>query len=195
MTADFRFNESDHTYWLGGERLPGVTEILASCGMIDGQYFTEEATARGQAIHRAIHYWLEGDLDEEGLDPRIRPYLVQFQEFVRETGFKAHSIEQPRFHSKLKFAGTPDITGKMSLAPQYEVLIDIKTGGQAPWHALQLAAYKMLLQDTESPSPVKTYVLYLNENYYRLVQLGDRNAGQVFLSCLTVYHWKRRNGK
>ena len=96
------FEDLTHRYFLDGERLPSVTQILQASGLIDFSKIPGPillgAKARGTAVHKALHYYNEGDLDVEAfcLDfPEYAPYVQAWLTFRAESGFVlATSLEQ-----------------------------------------------------------------------------------------------------
>ncbi|MBI5193251.1 MAG: hypothetical protein HZA08_07410 [Nitrospirae bacterium] len=190
---NFRFDSETHTYWMDNRKLPGVTGILTDAGLINTDWFQEEHANRGTAVHTACLYWLQNDLDEESLDPQLAGYLEGFKEFMHKSGFSPEMslVEKPRYDALKLFAGTPDLPGYMNSLP---VIIDIKSGGVYPYHALQLAAYKILLR-VNGFQALKRYVLQLRPNgSSKLHEFKDINDEGVFLAALTLYQWKYKNG-
>ena len=162
------------------ETWPRVTDILKSAGLIDTTWFTDEARARGTAVHLACQYLDEGCLDEATVAEEIRPYLAAYQRFRAEviTG-EWTAIEQPVYHETLRYRGTPDrVFGSW--------LYDIKTGGPLAWHGPQLAAYAACL-----PEITRRIGLYLSvDGGYNLVEYKDRDDWKVFQAALTVHNFK-----
>lgn len=93
------FDELTHTYTLEGVRLPSVTQILQRAGLIDFSKIPGPillaARDRGAAVHRAIHYLNEGDLDPdfEHEFPEYWPYVAAWINFVTATGFRCATAD------------------------------------------------------------------------------------------------------
>lgn len=106
------FDELNHKYFFNEVAVPGVSEVLREMGQakdwsdVPGYY-----RDRGQAVHLAIRYLLEGTLDRESLDPVIRPYLDQFEAFLVKLGPVSGIIfsEQPYYSTQWEYAGTIDL--------------------------------------------------------------------------------------
>ena len=143
VTPGLVFDEAAHIYTLAGARVPGVTRILRARNLIDDTWFTEEACARGKAVHEAIHLLAENDLDLASVDPRIDGYLDAHRKFVFETELTIFASEIG-MGSRAGFAGTADMLAWMG---GVMTLIDIKSGAPDRWHELQLAAYSMLIKE------------------------------------------------
>ena len=72
-------DEATHTYRVGGIVYPSVTQIIDPAHFGDEWYAT-----RGTYIHQMIEMHVKGTLDEENLDPQLRPYLDAFKKFQVE---------------------------------------------------------------------------------------------------------------
>lgn len=144
VTPGLTFDAEAHAYVLAGCPLPSVTQILAARGLIDDSHFTAEARDRGTAVHAAVHYLHEGELDAGTIDPRIDGYLDAYRKFRMETDFEPLVCEASMGSAKLGYAGTMDLLGWMRGVDGLAE-IDIKTGAHQRWHFVQLAAYDELV--------------------------------------------------
>lgn len=141
------FDEAAHAYTLDGERLPSVTQVLHSSGLIDFTNVPERVLAtsleRGQAVHRAIHYYNERDLDvpEFRLNfPVYAGYLNAWINFCEQRSFQAVINEHRLCSRRYGVAGTLDCLGRLDGQP---CLVDFKTGKPDDVAAdLQTAAYE-----------------------------------------------------
>lgn len=135
------FREEDHSYWRNGQRVPSVTQILAGLGLIDSRHFTEESRVRGKAVHAAVHYHLEGDLDWSSVDERIKGYLEAAITFLEDSRFEALAVEQRVWHLTYPiYAGTGDAFGILPARSQ-DTVADWKSGAIEEVHGLQTALY------------------------------------------------------
>jgi hypothetical protein len=96
-----------------GRRYESVTSILKAEGLIDTRFYDDWSRDRGSMIHLATHYDDMGELDEETLDPVIRPYLEAWRKFRKESGFVPEVIEVPMMSINYRYAGTPDRIGQL----------------------------------------------------------------------------------
>lgn len=185
-----QFDPEKHEYIFKGVKFPSVTQIIADAGLYgDTSYFTEHSRKRGKFAHRVIEYYLAGTLDEATIDPFLLPYFHAWQRFEAEAVFISDECEKVMASEIHRFAGTVDHIGHLN---GHYCLIDVKTGSPSPTHAIQTAAYGILLKH----NGVKRFSLYLtDEGKYKLVEHKDRDDGKIFLSCLAVYYWKRNNLK
>lgn len=179
------FEPESHTYRLEGKVIPSVTQILTSEGFIDGSWFTEYSRDRGTKVHRAIELYDDGDLDEERLDPVLRPYLEAWKRFKAHASVSVLRSEIQLASEAYQFAGTVD---KTALLGGMKAVLDIKTGEVQPWTGLQLAAYQLLLAETMPRIAVQLKA----DGNYMLHEFKDRADRNVFLAALTVHQWKRR---
>ncbi len=177
------FDDATHTYKIDGRALPSVTEILRAEGFIDTAFFSDFGRERGKLAHLAIHLHDAGELDEDSLDPVLRPYLDAWIKFKADTGCTILESEQPCADQFGRYAGTPD---KIVLLDGKPTLLDIKTGVVSPWVRLQLCAY------CEAKGIYRRAAVQLCEDgTYKLHHYTDRQDFGVWNAVLAVYHWKR----
>jgi hypothetical protein len=134
-----RFDPCSHSYRFHGRRLISVTQAIEAAGLIHAEWSTEAARKRGRAVHLAIHFDAEQDLDESSVSPLIRPYLDAARSFKREIGFVTELTEARVWAIDLGYAGTIDHMGLIQ--NKYRVLVDWKSGVVPEWARLQTAAY------------------------------------------------------
>jgi hypothetical protein len=169
------------------EGFPHVTDILKDAGLIDATWFSEEARDFGTAVHSAIQFLLDDDLDEDALDPAVGLRVASFKRFLFECGgFNTHQTEYHVEDPIIGYQGTLDILGAFVSTPAITAIIDLKNGQPQPWHALQLAAYGHAIS-----VPVRRYGLYLSDTGYKLIEYRDRNDWKVFCAALTIANFKR----
>lgn len=180
------FRELDHTYWVGPVRLPSVTEIIGSHGLISEFAKNDEAALRGVMAHLACRYLLEGRLDWSTVGMLVLPYVVSLNKWLELTGFKAEVCEAMGYHPLLMVAGTCDVIG---VHPKLgRCLFDLKTGQTcAGWHHLQTAGYQII-----QGGYYKRGCLHLQRDgsiarFYPHRSSLDRAK---FMACKTVYDLK-----
>jgi hypothetical protein len=147
------FDPATHTYTLNGEKVPGITQIIADMGLIDPSWFTDYSRERGTFVHRIIQWHLSGELDEETVDESLIGYLNAWKQFELDAGFVPTAIEVPLASELYRYAGTPDYIGRLNGC---EAVIDAKSGGISPATGLQLAAQEIL-----AGRPLKRFALQL----------------------------------
>lgn len=135
------FDAETHVYMVNGRAVPSVTQLLERHGLVNTEWFTDEARARGTAVHAAIHYLDEGTLDWDSVDPRIKGYLCAYERFVYETQFESYISERPLASAKYHYAGTLDRLGWLH---KLLTLIDFKSGKHVAANEIQLEFYRRL---------------------------------------------------
>lgn len=195
------FDAEKHRYTLTDgitdEALPSVTQILSAEGFIISHNNNSDwHMEKGRFVHSMIELHLKGVLDEDTLDPFLRPSLEAFRQFQVATGFSVQGFETPLYypHQYYMYAGTPDMWGTLN---GVQTLVDVKSGGPAKWHVLQLAAYHELLRINGHEIKQAANLYLSNDGKYSLSKpLSARELRiffQVFLCAVTTYKWKKEN--
>jgi hypothetical protein len=174
-----RFDELKHEYWLGEIRLPSVTETLRAAGLIDTSHYTEHARDRGTAVHAAVLYDDQGDLDESTLDPEVKPYLEQWREFKKHTRAGIITSEAKLWSGVDLYAGTLD---KYLRLNGRRTIIDIKTNSMPEWVVEQLGGYSRAWR--EMGFPVQDVgCLVLTPTRYRLKMFNRDEAEAAWVKA------------
>ncbi len=183
---NLEFDPTNHIYWMDGQIIPSCTQILSGVGLINFNYISPDVLQRaadfGKAVHLACALDDMGDLDEQSLDPNLKPYLEAWRTFRGKTVW--YNIEEPMCSEVYRFAGTPDRIGEM-------VIVDIKTGTTVPaWTGLQLAGYAIL----DNISTARRMAVQLKpDGKFTVHEFKERQDRGVFLSALSVYQWRIKN--
>lgn len=177
---------ADHRYLVDGQPVPGFTEICRAIGLVD--YYNKDPyyLDRGRVVHIATALIDKGRLDWDTVDERIEGFLQAYLRFRCEQPFNncwEHS-ETSLHHPLYRYCGTPD---------RFLPLIDIKTGQGDP---IQLDAYAELLRANGYDPGRAGYMLHLRaDGSYRLkAHKFDRQLLGVWLSAVSVYHYKKGKG-
>jgi hypothetical protein len=183
------FDESRHAYQWCGTPVPGVTEVIASAGLIAGLDWMDEASRiRGQAVHRACELDDKGALDESTVDDIVAPYLAAWRKFTAEHKPTWHTIEERVYNTSFRYAGTVDRAGRLA-KHRARCVVDIKTGMRSRATGVQLAAYAAALFKTGTP--VKRIGVYLRPTgQYELETYTAADAFATFLAALHIANWK-----
>jgi len=138
------FNPAAHEYTEDdGTPIPSVTQIIKAAGIIDDRWYTADARDKGSAVHALCERYAGGSrIDKRGNQYRDYEYVNSFAAWMSDYGVFTLSTECRVYHkiNGRAYAGTYDILADIG---GKTVLIDIKTGAKAKWHAVQLAAYAM----------------------------------------------------
>ena len=171
-----QFDPKEHRYEVAGQVVPSVTEILTAA-LGRNPFWTKEGRQFGTAVHTAIHYYTQGDLDYGSLHPRVKPRVDAYLKFCAEWQFRPDLVEQPLYMEQPLVCGTPDQV-------QFErAVVDFKCGPHLPEHALQLASYAHML-----PNPLKYERLgvhLLDNGKYSLTPYRKQEAA----SDWNVFYW------
>jgi len=179
--------DENHVYRVDGRLVSGsVTGIIRDAGLMDTSWFTPYSATRGTAVHKAVEYYEQGDLDESRLDPAIVPYLAGWKMFKAETGYQSEQLEQMIFHPIYQFCGTLDQTGAMD---GQSCIMDIKTGIYQAWWALQTAAYNSVVKAKRRLS-----VQLTDQGKYKVTEYKGKTDWQKFLAAMTVAGTRREFG-
>lgn len=189
------FTEEGHIYRdIDGNKIPSVSEILQSSGASDFSFVNPDVMERAQrfgtAFHRSAHLLEQGKL--KAYDPALEPWISNLKRWVEISHPRWLRMEQPIASSAFKFAGTPDRFG--DFLEERNTVLDYKTGSYSPAHALQTAAYQILIEEYLKLKVKHRFTLYISDEKYNLVEHKDKNDKSIFLSMLQVYNWKKAKG-
>ncbi len=166
--------------------LPHVTKILIDSGLVDAQWFTDEARDRGSALHKATEYFDQGELDVDSVDASFLAKFNLYQKFIKEMHPAISAIEEQVEYAG-SYCGTLDrrlyINGN-------ESILDIKSGVASPADRLQLAGYALTFE-----RPMQRWNLYLGYgSNYRLVQhKNTREDDADWRACVRVARLRREH--
>ena len=195
MTGTFRFNEEDHSYWIGERRIPSVTGILRDAGLLNYHGSADYYMERGTFVHRATEMIDKGTLDWDSLDSTLRPYCEAYQKFINDVKPSIILSEKPLYHAGYGFAGTPDRAIRIN---ERTSVIDFSTGNPPPAKKIQVAAYQELIHASEDIFTSQGFTLWLKDDgSYRLSPPMDtkemKRQFNFFLAALTVVRWKEES--
>lgn len=191
-----RFEAEGHRYFMDDEEWPSVSAVLEPLQILDGipKDVLRAAAEFGSHVHMATDLYDNGVLDEDALDPHLKPYLDGWKSFLNETGAIVVSSELRVSHPQLRYAGTLD---KMILWRDRRHVLDIKSSALVPKTVgPQTAAYREALLSTELVCAPTRYCMHLRgDGSYRLHTLRDSTDFNLFVSALNIHHWRARNGR
>lgn len=192
------FAEEGHEYRVDGRRVPSVTQVLAPLYDLDAipPAVLSHKRAIGQAVHRAIEFDLQDDLDEATLHPEVAPYMAGWRKWRIDRGFESFASEKRVAHPIYGYAGTLDLHGRITkkLFPEKhapgETVIDLKTTFDiADAVGLQLAAYQNAL-GPQAKSDKRLALQLKPDGTYFERWFADPKDWPVFLAFLTCMNWK-----
>ena len=180
-STDLQFDAEKHIYTLNGRQLVSVTQSLVLGGLVDPTWFTDFGRDRGTAVHEAVLYDVQADLDRASVHPAIRGYVDGWFRFLIESRFKPipKFCERRQFHPLHFYAGTLDLWGLLNAR---HVIIDVKTG-DASTAGYQTAAYSKF-PAFMAYNPDRYSLRLYPDGRYKLNKHDDPNDWLVFLNNL-----------
>lgn len=190
------FHPERHAYTWDGIPVPSVTQVLRGAALMDVRIHNTEAMDRGKDVHAACEFYDQRDLNWDTVRPELVGYVRGWEAFLADCQFKIVDIERMVFNPTYRYAGTLDRTGSGILggAARQKVLLDLKTGSPARWHALQLAAYALALEPRSPDSWYRVGCYLSDDGGYMLRGYEDDQDFDVFLAATTVFGWRRMEG-
>lgn len=126
------FDPDGHVYQLDGARVRSVTGLLRKVGLINfdkiPESILERARVRGTAVHQAIHFYNENDLDVLTFCREFEAYAGYLQSWIRlfSTGRLVTKFCEHRLACRApRYAGTLDWLG---LFDGHAAVLDFATG-------------------------------------------------------------------
>lgn len=167
-----------HAYELDGRPIPSVTQIIGA--EYSNPYWTPRGRDRGTAVHSAVQYLIQGDLDEESIDPQWAGYLQAFKAWQGLVNPIIREVEKRVYNRKLNYAGTVDLVVEVH---GKRALIDLKTGDSTTV-GIQLSAYQMCFEGAPT-----LYALKLcGDGNFRFRQVGGLHERVKFAALCGDYH-------
>jgi hypothetical protein len=162
-----------------GTPLISVTQVLTLRGRIEDRWFSEDAAARGSAVHELTEVFdMDTTLAAVACPDDLRGYLDAYASFIKTMRPVYHASEVTVTNALLGLGGRIDRIAEMF---GQHGIIDLKTGQPSPWHGMQLAAYNVL-RPTGS-----RWALYLRGNgTYRLKDYDDPIDHRRFMADLAA---------
>lgn len=193
MSAVLQFDADLHRYTVEGRDIPSVTTVLKDAGLVSYEFCTEFARERGSAAHKAIHFDMEGDLDEATLHPILVGYVHAARAVKRDLNLETVAVEKRMYSKTMDVAGTLDWLARANDRKLW--LVDWKTGDPPPAVALQLAAYADIYFEETRELVSRRFAARLRQNgSYSLVEYDDRRDITKFRAAVTVAAWRREHG-
>lgn len=145
----FKLVDEDHSYWIGRERILGVTEVLTELGILDGLNFVDDYYLdRGRQVHDYTAVVDRHPRRRPGIDPDFRGYCTSWEIFKEIWRPQFLLIEHPLCHPLRRYGGRPDRVAIMNRPgfPTHVGIPDLKTGDPEKWHRFQSSLYEDLVR-------------------------------------------------
>ena len=194
---EFRFDPANHTYWLGGVQIDGVTSMLKD--MEDLSSIPPAVLARKAALGTAVHYATElddqGILDEDTVHEEVRGYLEGWRLFKREHNVEFIAIEQRLVHLRMRYAGTVDRVMKVD---GERGIWDIKNRVEIPpVVGIQLAAYHELVRENgivDRRHKLANRAIQLKpDGTYQIHRFNHEEHYAAWIALLTIRNWRHNH--
>lgn len=148
-TPVLQFDPEAHVYSLNGRQIPNVTRILEDLGIVNYDHIPpsirDAALERGNDVHHALAYWLQGDYEDGSLALEYLGFFDAARRFAADANLQVEpeDVEKRLYVERPEYCGTLDLEGILSVPKigRRPCLIDWKTGTAEPWVRLQTAAY------------------------------------------------------
>ncbi len=198
MRMEIQFDEAKHEYYVDGEQVPGVTEILypitASGYSKINPAVLEHAAMKGTLVHEWCEMYDYGCADES-VPSELAPYCAAYADFIRDYRPKWEKIEEIVAYYPLEgygnkimlYAGRLD---RMGVIDGRKSIVDIKTisAPSTKTHisvCCQTAAYAKAIDCYEHAG---RYALYLKpDGTYKLFDCLEYEEKQDF-SGLDIFY-------
>ena len=161
--AAIHFDPETHVYTTDyGSEVPSVTQRIKRGGLLGpaAQFYSAESADRGTAVHLACADRDQGREVSAFLKGEFGGFLTSYIKWCEAMEPVWTSIEAPQYSPRYQTAGTADRVGTINGRP---VVLDLKSGGKASWHGVQVAFYE-LIHDDLPPRQRRRIVLYLRAN-------------------------------
>lgn len=181
--------DENHVYRWDGEVVPGVNEILGDMGIIDTSFMTDEGAANGKRRHLLMELYDNEVLDWSTVDESDMSYLVGWQEFLTDTGFKADCIEEQVYNEFWHYAGTLDRAGRIE---DQAWIIDIKTGGIGAYVPLQLSLYAAAHPTWDEKYPPRLGIVHLRKGAKKQYAFKEVEYTKDALAIVAAWQWANK---
>jgi len=203
------FDPVAHVYYWHGKPVPNVTRVIGH--LTDYSRIPPAVLANAQreglAVHKMVELDARGTLDVEHLladeaTAWLRGPYQAWCRFKEESGIDIWCAEQPLYHPRKGYAGTPDVIG---LVPKLKKVrgpanIDVKRSLYAgPAIGLQTAGYTQAWNETDGKRdlrvpPSNRFALELRKDgTYRFTQFSEADDFDAFNACLQQHRWREKH--
>lgn len=139
------FDDEQHSYDLDGVAVPGITALMKRHRLLEEMKFVpEEAKERGARRHAAIHFDMEGDLDESSVFEDDWPFIEAARKARLELKLESFRCELLIGSDLYWYATMIDVVG---VSAGKRCVINWKTGADSKVYAVQLHLEALLLHD------------------------------------------------
>jgi hypothetical protein len=179
----YQFNKEKHQHLIDGYPVPGITTILGT--FFPNPHWTSYGRDRGSYVHQATELYDRGELDEEALDPILKPFLDGWKLFRSELEFEPLRIEEPMASEIRRFATVVDRVGFIG---KRSVVLEIKSGSERKEHRLQTAGEAHICKANDIVVTHRAALYLPGDGTYSLRWHEDPSDENAFLSLVSAFH-------
>jgi hypothetical protein len=201
IPGELTYDPEKHHYYMGLVRVPGVTEILDSAGLISEFCKDEVAADFGTMFHLTMTLKLFGKLgkvDQKFIDEGWMGAIEKFFKEQCPTPFISplRGVSRKLFSQRYRFAGELDFAGMVQRFGNKLCIMDWKTISSASKSArrncdLQTAGYEILFREYEEyRGKIIRGMVHFFPRGYQIYELNDPAAQTTFLSAVNLKKWK-----
>lgn len=191
--TQLHFDATSHAYYVDGELIPSVTQIIRP---LEAYYRLDQTmlrpyAERGTAVHQLTEiYDLTGEPDPL-MNPDLAGYLLAWLDFRKDFGFTPIATEHRFYHEELLYCGTIDRVGVLrgNLA-----ILDIKTSTKlGPAIGVQLSGYQHGYDPEGKEGVTHRYAVQLaGDGTYRVQEYKDNLDWPVFVGMRALHSWTEK---
>jgi hypothetical protein len=145
--------DDNHRYFKDGREIPGVHFILEITGKIKNDWkIPDHFLTRGKYIEDAVRLLIDGVLDENNLDKRLKPFIIAFKAFQKDTGVELINLPKKE---RFLYNRNPEYCGEYDFPAQFPghkrmACLELKGGYEQPFHKYQNGMYCMALKNMDN---------------------------------------------
>lgn len=185
-----------------GRTAPRLTSVLREFGFFNyadvPQGMRDFALDRGSKVHRMTALWDKGTLNEETLDPQLKPYLDEYKALCADFEFQWDIVEESFLEPVYWYATTLDRFGRSSLG---WTIAEVKTGDVKPETDLQVSLQLVAIEPRLKELGIKAGDVHRiaielrgDGKARRPHVFTDHASRNVALGLVSAYHWKKNRG-
>lgn len=196
-----RYEDKDHRYWVDGNEVPSITQVL-TCATYDEFDMVPKAVLakkakEGTEFAKMVEDWHAGTFDVMAANIALLDDFDAFLDWVKESGAEILQSEMIVASKKYGYAGRLDLVAHL---PDIGVaMIDIKRTYDPPASGgPQTAAQVLAYGETAGVKKVENmprFLLHFKDGRCTLTPQTDKSDLKTFLAALTVTSWRIQHGK
>lgn len=109
--------DADHVYWAQKDgtarELIGCTNALKAVGLINVQFYNDEAMLRGTAVHRGLEWFLNGEKSGPKVPKPLSGYVRAGLKYLDDSKAEVLNVEMSMMDEARQIAGTPDLIAQV----------------------------------------------------------------------------------